>query len=89
MCEGYSSCLSVTTQCQCIPETNDTHGFLCWILTREVLNKYIRAHCEPFFLDQQNTDTTLKATGRLSVASEARYWCNPHKTSEVAHSASH
>ena len=40
MCEGYSSCLSVTTQCQCIPETNDTHGFLlgfCWILTREVL----------------------------------------------------
>ena len=38
MCEGYSS-LSVTTQCLCIPETNDTHGFLlvCWILTREVL----------------------------------------------------
>ena len=34
------------------------------------LNKYIRAHCEPHFLDQQNTGTTLRATGRLSVASE-------------------
>ena len=72
MCEGYSSFLYVSTQCQCIPETNDTHGFLlvCWILTREILKnlsfKYIRAHCEPHFLDQQNTGTTLRATGRLS-----------------------
>ena len=35
-------------------------------------SNYVRAHCEPHFLDQQNTDTTLRATGRLSVASEAR-----------------
>ena len=70
MYEGYSSCLSVTTQCQCIPETNDTHRFLlgfCWILTCEVLKnvsfKYIRAHCEPYFLDQQNTGTTGQLVG--------------------------